>query len=192
MHNLDIKQDLIDIKVEDIENPNEIIFPKTEKTIEDQDDPDIKEAKKIIEEWWDVRQIKKLTFDLTEKLINTYQWKDLNLKWLESINQEIAYQLSYFKWRSINLSKVTILDESSAYRLWQFEWDELDLSSVTSLNERTARWVTLFKWQKLYLNSVANLGKMAAEKIAKFEWNTLFLWITNIDEDVAIQLAKFK
>lgn len=198
MADVEAQKNLVDVNVEDITNPRDIKFYRAERAVaksnesNEKDDPEVQEAKKIIEEWWDIRQIKKLTFDLAEQLIQKYQWDELNLEWLTVIDQDVAFQLSYYKWKSLNLNKITSVDEGTAYRLWQFEWENLNLSWVTSLNERKAWWLHLFGWKILRLDSVTSLDKMSAENIAKFEWWMLVLWIKSMDNDVATWLSQFK
>ena len=171
------------------------------------EDPELEEAKRIIEEWDDTNLITKLTPELVEMLPNNsdeYEWHYLPLNWLKTIETWVAEKIAnHFAWfdgkiwlnwlENIDKDAVKALDPilekiyvpANVFETIRIgvELDELELEVVKRIIEE---WEDTNMIRKL----TPELVEMLPNNSNEYEWHYLPLnWLKTIETWVAEKIA---
>lgn len=114
-------------------------------------------------------QIVRLTKELVAQLLIKTEWQaELELNWLEVLDEDSAKALIEYKWQCIHLDWLKELSSEVAVALSWFDGNEISLNWLSSFTEWAVslKW---FKWEKLYLKWITTLTKEDIEKIKGFE-----------------------
>ena len=163
------------------EAPLNTTFPETNERLEK--DPELEEARKIIEEWWDTKNIKKLNPELVELLAMQYAKKGIRLKQdgqydnaflsldgLKSINKETAEALSYYEWDNLELSWMTQISTWVAEALWRAKCLNLTLDGLVDISPEVAKNLSQYWGIRLNLNGLKKISQAVATELSAFKW----------------------
>ena len=165
-------------------------FENTNKELDK--DPELEKAEKIIDEWWDTREIKKLNPELAKNLLTKLQWVDeLYLDWLVSLDEDTARELAKFEWNYLNLNWLDDLDKNTAEELAKYKWEHF-LLGLTDLDNDISEELSNFKWGRLILNELKIIDSDIAMKLSWFKAKWLSLWLMFLDLEIATELVKFQ
>ena len=171
-------------------------------------DPDLIEAKKIIEKGWDTNKIKKLTPELVGDLADFYErqgWsleRDkklldgksfLSLNGLKSLDWETANALAFFRWDSLELNWLTNISPKIAWVLSHSKCMNLHLDGLININKEEAKELSNYGWVRLSLSGMKNISRDVAVELGKFRWGVLILdGLVSINKEEAKELSNLE
>ena len=96
---IDIRPDLLNLEKEVTNWKTDTQETTHDGVLESGENTEIEEAKQIIEQWWDIREIKRLTPELAKELVEKKLGSSsLDLYKLKTLDAETAKELVKFKW----------------------------------------------------------------------------------------------
>ena len=105
----------------------------------------LKEAERIIDEWWDFSKIKRLTPELVKSLIEKNKWNELNLSWLTFLDKETARELVKWNWMiRLNFSLIK-LDKETTKELANCNWIIPELNWLNDITYEIVEKMVLLK-----------------------------------------------